>query len=175
MTLKFKTPFLRLIILILFILSFVIIYSYIKFNKTTILPKTCLTETFNENFKNLDKIKVNSEYNFSAIFNCKDWDEIIIIGGPVFSRTMIYTTSGIILPKVDYLNYTEGTIFLFFIKKNRIISEPIPIWHPNFIFSQNFNRYNYLKVGREKSRFIYKPFEHSEFELFTLELIDNGG
>ena len=84
---------------------------------------------------------------------------------------MIYLTSDVLIPDYDYSNINEGTYLLFFLDGNSPISKPIEFGGSDFIFSNNFNRFNYVKIDRDEAKFIYKKYEHSDFELYTLELL----
>lgn len=132
--------------------------------------ESCFIENYNDTFNNLQESKLNTEYNFSKIFNCEDWDEIIFVGEPITSRVVIYLKEGVILPQIDFSDREEGTVLIFFIKDNKVISSPISLENPNLIFSPNLNRLNYLALKREQAVFTFKDYENDHFELFILEL-----
>jgi len=159
---------------IIIIIGFIILMLASRFVfkniKNSNLSITCLTERFNNEFNLLEISKLNSEFNFHEKFECYDWNKIIIVEAPYVNRFLIYFSSSILLPDYDYSNISEGTYLLFFLDGNYPVSKPIEFGRNDFIFSNNFNRFNYLKIDRDKTKFIYKKFEHSDFELYTLEL-----
>ena len=137
------------------------------------LSESCLTESFNKEFIPLEKLNLNTEYNFSKIFNCTEWDEVFIVQAPYINRAFIYIQSGVLLPEYDYINSSENNHFVFFINNGHIINKPIIFGGPYFLFSNNFNRSNYLKIEKENANFIYKKYEDSYYGMVTLELIEN--
>ena len=159
-----------LIILLVVIILIFSINLFVKINKLSSVSNNCLTEKFNKEFKfdSIDELKLNSEYDFDKIFDCTEWDEILVIQAPYVNRLLLYIKSGIILPDYDYINTSQNIYFLFFINNGNVITKPIPFGSDKFVFS------NYLKNSREDTNFIYKRFENSHFDgLFTLELKDN--
>ena len=165
-----------LIILFSFITLIFTLNIFIKIRKLSSLSDNCLTEKFNKEFKfdSINKLKLNFEYDFDEIFDCKEWDEILVVQAPYINRTLLYIKSGIILPGYDYINSSEDSHFLFFINNGNVITKPIRFGSNNFIFSNNFKTSNYLKSSRENSKFKYKRFENSHYDgLFTLELSGN--
>lgn len=155
-----------LFVITLIIFSF-IIFNIINFNKEVKVENTCL----NNNFLKVSDLKLNSIYDFDKKYNCRDWDEILIVGGgSSFNRLNIYFRTGIVLPKYDYINQPEAFSFLFFLNKGEIVSNPIIFGGSNFIFTQNLKNNN-LRLKRENAVFIYKRYENPEFELYTLEIL----
>ena len=161
--------------IILLIAIVILVFTFdllLKVRKVSNLSNTCLIESFNETFSNIENLPLNSEYEFSEIFDCNDWDEFLIVQAPYVNRPLIYIMSGgILLPKYDYINASDNTYFLFFIENRNIVNNPIVFSDPYFIFSQNFNNFNYVKIDRLKANFIYKKFENSDFDLYTLETL----
>jgi len=137
------------------------------------VSESCLTESFNKEFIPPEKLNLNTEYNFSAIFKCTEWDEILVTQAPYVSRAFIYIQSGVLLPEYDYINSSENNYFLFFINNGHIINEPIIFGGPYFLFSNKFSSSNYLKIEKENANFIYKKYEDSDYDMVTLELIEN--
>lgn len=92
---------------------------------------------------------------------------------PTTSRSVIFISTGIVLPKINYSNYPEEAILLYFIKNNKVVSLPVPLWHENFIFSQNLNYFNFLMLKKEEAVFTFEKFENDYFDLFTLKSKNN--
>ena len=82
-----------------------------------------------------------------------------------------YLKNGVLVPAFDQIQYPKGTYLVYFLENNIIISEPVPLFDPNFIFSQNFKSGNYVKIGRKNAKFIYKKFDHTDFDLNTFEIV----
>ncbi|QOD60939.1 hypothetical protein H9I45_00425 [Polaribacter haliotis] len=146
--------------------------TFYKLYKNNTISKTCLSETFNKKFSDLSKLEINSIHDFNIIFNCEDWDEIYIISSMYYDRGIGFLTTGILVPSYNRFDYFEGTSLLFFIKNNAIISDPLPFYNDHFIFSNNYNRVNSARFDRENSKFIYKKYEHSDYDFTTLELVE---
>jgi hypothetical protein len=161
----------KIILIIGFIALVFLSRLVIKNVKNSKLSKTCLIDSFNKKFNDLDNAKLNSVFNFNESINCIDWNKILIVEAPYVHRSLIYLTSDVLIPDYDYSNINEGTYLLFFLDGNSPISKPIEFGGSDFIFSNNFNRFNYVKIDRDEAKFIYKKYEHSDFELYTLELL----
>ncbi len=154
-----------------FLLYFFLSFSY-KFLSNNFLSDTCLTTTFNKHFIDLSALKINSTYDFDVMFNCKKWDEILITDTHYYIRSVGYISSGVLVPSYDQFQYAEGSYFVYFLKNNIIVNNPIQLYGNNFIFSPKLKNGNFIKIKRKNAKFIYKKFEHSDYDLNTLDFIE---
>lgn len=137
------------------ICSIIIIGSYIffQFYKANNIEENCFVNDFEEVFENGDGIILNKIYDFSKIFNCQSWDEIIIVGGNESSRTSIFFKEGIAVPEIDYINRASGCLLFYIIKDGKLISPPIEYWRKNFLYFQDFNDSDYVILKRRDAVF----------------------
>ncbi len=158
------------IIIIVGVLIFIIaLRLFIKKSQNSKLSEICLTDKFVEEFSSLNNVRVM--FDFNKLFNCDDWDKVFVVEAPYINRALIYLGSDVLLPDYDYNNINEGTYILFFLNGNTPMGKPIKFTRDNFIFSNNFNRLNFLKINKEEAKFVYKKYEHTDYNLWTLELI----
>jgi hypothetical protein len=157
------------------ILLIYILYVFIQFNNSKNIEKNCLVSDFETVFGKEDSIKLGKIYNFSKILNCKNWDEIIIVGGEKANRTIIFLKEGIALPKIDYINRIKGVLLFYLVKDGKLISPPLSLWQPSFLYFKDFNGFDYISLDRKDALFKSVKLETigSKDEILTFELIDN--
>lgn len=149
-------------------------YVFIQFSEANNIEETCFDSDFDKALKKENSIRLNEIYNFSKIFNCKSWDEIIIVGGPRANRTAIFFKEGVALPKIDYINRADGSLVFFLVKEGKLISPPISLWQPGFLYFRDFNSFDYICLEREDAVFKCVILETIGFDkpIFTFELIN---
>ena len=157
--------------IILGIILYFVLGTIYKLYTNSTLSTTCLTESFNTHFSDLSNLKINSNHDFDELFNCQKWDEILVTDAHYYMREFGYLANGVLVPSYDPFQYLEGTYLIYFLKNNIILSEPIELYNDNFIFSQNFKNFNYIKIKRNDAKFLYKKYEHTDYDLNTLEII----
>ncbi|RBW63428.1 hypothetical protein DS884_00115 [Tenacibaculum sp. E3R01] len=155
------------------LLIYFILNTCYKLYKNYTISETCLSNTFNNKYLDLSNLKINSIHNFDEIFNCQEWDEIFVTSSIYYYRGIGYLYTGVLVPSYDKFQYPEGTALLYFMKNNAIISNPLPLYSDNFIFSNHYGKSNSVRIKRKHAKFIYKKHEHTDFELNTLELIND--
>jgi hypothetical protein len=159
-------------ILIGFILYFILSFGY-KLLNNAFIPDTCLNTSFTKSFKDLSSLKINATCDFNEMFNCQKWDEILITDAHYYIRAVGYLYSGILVPSYDQFQYLEGTYLVYFLKNNIIVSNPVQLYNDGFIFSPKSYKNNHIKIERKNAKFIYKKFEHSDYDFNTFELTEN--
>ena len=157
-------------ILIGIILYIILSFGY-KLLNNTFISDTCLTISFNKSFEDLSSLKINSTYDFDELFDCQKWDEILIIDVHYYMKSIGYIYSGILVPSYDQFQYAEGSYFVYFLKNNIIVSNPVQLYDNGFIFSPKGYNNNFIKIKRKDAQFIYKKFEYTDYDLNTLDLI----
>ncbi len=164
-----KRVFIGLIILIIGIVS----YIFIQFNNAYNVEQTCLNTVFEEVLEQEDSIALNKVYNFSEIFTCEDWDELIIVGGKSANNAIIFLKEGVALPKIDYRNRLSGSVLFYFIKDGKLISPQSSFWHSDFLYFKDFNYFDYVSLNKEDVVFKCVDFEVVGFEdkILTFELV----
>jgi hypothetical protein len=152
------------------IILFFLLRVFIAYPDTN---NNCIPESFNEDF---NKITLNEYFDLDRSYECKEWDEIIITGRDIYSKPLFFLSSGYILPDYnDYLEHPDYIYFIFFANNGKIISKPIPFGNGQFIFSQNFNRFNFFKAKRKNAKFKLRLFDSLRYEkLTTLEWTPGG-
>lgn len=158
-------------LIIILLVTFTIVYFgklYLKHEDVENIDDTCLVNDFKSKFEDFENASLNTEFNFSQMFQCEDWDEIIFVQAPYVYRPLVYAASCVLLPPFDYMEHSEGTYFVFFLSNGYVVNEPILFGHSKFFFSQNLNYFGYLKLKRDRAVFVYEKFENDDFELFTL-------
>lgn len=105
------------------------------------------------------------------MFKCQEWDEIFVVSSMYYSRGIGYLSTGVLIPDYEPFDYAEGTALVFFLNNNIVISKPMALYSDNFIFSNNYEKMNSIRIKRTNAKFIYKEFEDSDYEFTTLELI----
>lgn len=161
-----------IIALILCVLA-IFFYVFIQFVKVNSVEKTCLTYEFNEVFKKENSFTLNKVYDFSEIFNCKNWDEIIIVGGKRENRAAIFLKEGVALPEINYSNRPSGSLLFYLIKDKKLISSPVEFWQSGFLYFNDFNSFDYVSLDREKAIFKcveLKTIGNDESPILTFEL-----
>lgn len=159
-------------ILIGLFLYFILSFSFKLYTSTYVSDK-CLNSTFNNQFEDLSSLKINSTYDFDNIFDCEPWNEILITDAHYYMRSVGYLYSGVLVPSYDPFQYFEGTYLIYFLKNNIIVSNPVELHNNDFIFSAQSYKNSLIKIKREDAKFVYKKFEHSDYDLTTLELIED--
>lgn len=104
-------------------------YLFIRFKNAENIEENCLASDFEKAFGPEDSIVLHKIYNFSQIFSCRSWDEIIIVGGPSSSRAAILLKEGIALPEIDYKNRAQGSLLFYFIEDGKLISPPLEYYN----------------------------------------------
>lgn len=164
-------------IIILAIALFLIATSYvfIKFNNASNIENNCLINDFDKVFEKDNSIKLGEVYDFSKILNCKNWDEVIIVSGERINRAVIFLKEGIVLPKIDYhFSYPNGSLVLYLIKDGKLISSPLSYWQSGFLYLEDLNSFDYVRLEREEAIFECVKLEiiGSDEEMLTFELVD---
>jgi len=150
-------------------------YIFIQFNNSENIEKNCLVTDFETVFRKEESIKLDQVYDFSKILNCKSWDEVIIVSGERVSRLAIFLKEGIALPKIDYyFNYPNGSLVLYLIKDGKLISGPLPYWQSGFIYLENLNSFDYVRLEKEEAIFKCVRLETIgvKEEMLTFELLN---
>lgn len=166
-------------VIIGFITLFLIIVSYIfiQFNKANNIEQTCFASDFTETFNEETNIRLNEVYNFSEIFNCESWDEIIIVGGKRVNRAAIFIKEGVALPPIDYENSkVAGSLVFFLIKEGKLVSSPISFRQRGFLYFKDFNSFDYISLDKENAVFKCIELETIGFEetMLTFKLINDS-
>lgn len=164
----------NIIILAIALFLIALLYVFIRFNNVSNIEKNCLVDDFDEVFEKENSLKLGEVYDFSKIFNCKSWDEIIIVGGLRVNRAIIFLKEGTALPPINYFNRAQGSLVFFLIKNGKLISPPISFYHPDFLYFENFNDFDYVSLKKEDAIFKCVKLETigSDEEILTFELID---
>ncbi|QEE49008.1 hypothetical protein FUA48_05265 [Flavobacterium alkalisoli] len=152
----------------MFIIS---IYLYIQFNKAVNVDESCFTSDFEEVFG--DKhLELNKIYDFSQILNCKEWDKMIIVGGPRANRTTIFLREGIALPEIEYGDRGSDSLLFYIINDGKLINTPIGYWNDYFLYFQDFNDCDYVILNKNDAVFkcIFLDYIGSR-ETLTFELV----
>ena len=157
--------------IILGIILYFVLSTVFKLYKNSVILETCVPDTFKTHFADLSSLEINSIHDFDDIFNCQGWDEIFIHDAIYYSRGIGYLRSGVLVPSYDFNEYIEGVYLVYFLKNNIVISNPNPLFDSNFILALDNNIQQYLRISRKNAKFIYKKFEHSDYDLNTLELV----
>ncbi len=145
------------------------------FNNVSKIESNCLANDFDSVFEKENSIELGKVYDFSEILNCKSWDEVIIVSGERVSRTAIFLKEGIALPKIDYyFSYPNGSLVLYLIKDEKLISGPLSYWQSGFIYLEGLNSFDYVHLEKEEAIFKCVRLETigSDKEILTFELID---
>ena len=107
-------------IILYFVLG--IIYKYYK-NST--LERTCLTNNFIQNYSDLTYLEINSTHDFDEIFDCEEWNEILVTDAHYYMRGFGYLKNGVLVPAFDQIQYPKGTYLVYFLEKTlKIIFAP---------------------------------------------------
>lgn len=152
------------------LLIVVSVYFYKQINNWNLKNERCLFDSYENSIGNFENLEVNHKYDFSKIFACKEWSEVLIIGEYTY-RSVVFFKTSILLPNFDFSNVKKGSSLLYFIKNKNVISEPIIISHESLILSNNYNKSLFLKVNKNRANFVFKKLEDSDLDIFTLELV----
>ena len=155
------------------LLIIAVFYLFIKFNGVNDVKENCLTDAFDKVFKKENSIQLGKTYDFSEIFNCKEWDDLIVVGGQRANRTAIFLKEGIALPSIDYFNRAQGSLVFFFIKDKKLVSSPISFYHPDFLYFENFNDFDYVSIKKQDAVFrcVKLDATGSDEEILTFETV----
>ena len=164
----------NIIILAIGLFLIVLCYVFIKFYNVSNIESNCLVNDFDKVFEKENSLKEGKVYNFSEIFNCKDWDEIIIVGGPRVSRAMIFLKEGVALPPIDYFNRAQGSLVFFLVKNGKLISLPISFYHQDFLYFEDLNSFDYVRLDKEEAIFKCVELETKGLDekILTFEIIN---
>lgn len=162
----------NIIFLVITLLLIALGYVFIQFNSASNIEKNCLTYDFDGVFEKENSLKLDKVYDFSKIFNCKNWDEIIIVGGQRANRAIIFLKEGVALPKIDYINRLKGELLFYLVKDGKLISSPISFYHSDFLYFENFNDFDYVSLKKEDAIFKCVKLETigTDEEILTFEL-----
>ncbi len=165
-----KKRFISLLVIILLIISS---YVFIQFNIANNMKGSCFDVEFEKTFKKNDSIELNKIYDFTKIFNCKDWDKIIIVGGTRANRAVVFLKEGVALPKINYSNRLSESLIFYFVKDGKLTSSPISYWQSNFMYFKDFNDFDYICLDKENSIFKCVELETlgNKETILTFELI----
>lgn len=163
-----KRIFTGLIALLIIITSYIVIQFY----KASNTQQTCLTSAFESTLKKETSLQLNKTYNFSKIFTCESWDELIIVGGKRANNAVIFLKEGVVIPKIDYSNRLSGSLLFYFVKKGKLISPPVSLYHSDFLYFKDFNDFDYVSLDKENVVFKCIKLDVVGFEdtLMTFEL-----
>jgi hypothetical protein len=166
----------KIIVLVSVLFFICISYILLQFNTANNIKESCFESSLNKVLKKGDSLKLDKIYNFSKIFNCKNWNEVIIVGGSNASSVAIFLKEGIALPKINYSKRLKGSLLFYFIKDGKLISQPISLWQPGFLYFKDFNNFDYINLKKKDAIFKCVELETigSEKMMLTFELTGNG-
>ncbi|UJH68663.1 hypothetical protein [Allomuricauda sp. SCSIO 65647] len=170
---KRKTNIIFALGIFLVVLGYIFV-KFIEFDNINSGKNDCLVNDFNIVFRKENSIKLGEVYNFSQIFNCRNWDEVIIVGGRKANRTIIYIKEGVALPKIDYRNRLQGVLLFYFVKDGKLISSPISFYDQDFLYFEDFNYFDYVSLKKKEAIFKCVKLETigADEEILTFELSD---